>query len=952
MKNKSRIQLKGDRAYLPLSRTLIIGPQRTATRILPFRVSGDGIRGVISTGQLPGILCSVSLAESGLVRLQIFNATPETKMLSARLQLVAILRLADARFSIEDDEQRVEAADTVLEVPTAKSVEEWTAEFPRVFEEPRFDYDGRAKGLEVSHREVEWRVPFKDIPRANRGVTYGSGAVSEEEAQQTLDQMQRQGVIRRLAPEERAFFSPVLWVRKPSGSVRPTIDLRLLNEYSNTWNNVNPGVQQTLRAVPSQWRVYSVLDLASGFFHLPIDSELQELFAFEYGGKRWTHRVLPMGWSSSPGIFSSRVRSILEDTGAIAYADDILVGGSTWEDHDQRLRCVLQRLDDYGFHLNADKLKLAQGKVGFLGYDIEGGAYSLESYIAKQQERLPTATTRTQLRKMLGVFNVLRPTCPGLSQILEPLQRELSKEASQRKPLLQLQGMVVAIWRYVLKKNSRIMLKPPGPQRWHLRVDWSSSARGYAIWAGEPESGYLLGVGSAKSPSYSSSMLGELRAIVWALKETYELTKGQEIMLQTDSQAARNRITSDPTADHLQDTRIIRMLEWLAANYGGRLTVDYLPAEENVLADLLSRWKDLETERVQALAAQQRIDLEITNKEKQRRIAQAHLGHWGPRKTWQHLKKDGPLWTGAKRDVYEAVYRCPACQRYTGTRESAVWQGLRASTVNDVVSADFFGPVRWKQGKRRFGLILIDGFSRYLQITACAKPNTAAVKRALERWNATLGSSYGSIRTFLTDNGSGFVSKDLEKWLKERHIHHLTSPVYSPWSNGLAERAVGTVKGRVKRMAWDRGRLRVSDVENAVNSAVNDSTGYSPKEIVFGTRRDGSQLNHYEWEEVCEKARLQTEKQRSLTARRWHKKRVSRGPSLALGDRVLLYQPEKRKHALQSPWTGPYTLIGQKGRVLWKLRENASGRSVSNWQHSNRLKKYRSAQGSDVNSGT
>ena len=40
--------------------------------------------------------------------------------------------------------------------------------------------------------------------------------------------------------------------------------------------------------------------------------------------------------------------------------------------------------------------------------------------------QLPKATTTTQIRRMLGIFNVLRPVCPDLAKHLEPLQREMA----------------------------------------------------------------------------------------------------------------------------------------------------------------------------------------------------------------------------------------------------------------------------------------------------------------------------------------------------------------------------------------------------------------------------------------------------------------------------------------------------------------------------------------------
>ena len=54
--------------------------------------------------------------------------------------------------------------------------------------------------------------------------------------------------------------------------------------------------------------------------------------------------------------------------------DDILVYGSTPEEHNQRLKEVLQRLVDVGLTLNLEKCEFGQTSIRFCGYvlDAEG----------------------------------------------------------------------------------------------------------------------------------------------------------------------------------------------------------------------------------------------------------------------------------------------------------------------------------------------------------------------------------------------------------------------------------------------------------------------------------------------------------------------------------------------------------------------------------------------------
>ena len=63
-----------------------------------------------------------------------------------------------------------------------------------------------------------------------------------------------------------------------------------------------------------------------------------------------------MGICSAPEVFHKTVHQFLEEfDGVTVYMDDIIVWGSTVEEHDERLMKALERLSEVGLVLNAEK---------------------------------------------------------------------------------------------------------------------------------------------------------------------------------------------------------------------------------------------------------------------------------------------------------------------------------------------------------------------------------------------------------------------------------------------------------------------------------------------------------------------------------------------------------------------------------------------------------------------
>ena len=107
---------------------------------------------------------------------------------------------------------------------------------------------------------------------------------------------------------------------------------------------------------------------------------------------------------------------------------------------------------------------------------------------------------------------------------------------------------------------------------------------------------------------------------------------------------------------------------------------------------------------------------------------------------------------------------------------------------------DYAGPI---QGK--WILVIVDAHSKYKDAHVVSSPSSAVTERVLRHTFATHSSSH----VIVSDNASSFTSKEISRFSALNGIKHVRCAPYHPSSNGLAERAVKTIKSWPKKVTGD-----------------------------------------------------------------------------------------------------------------------------------------------------
>lgn len=108
--------------------------------------------------------------------------------------------------------------------------------------------------------------------------------------------------------------------------------------------------------------------------------------------------------------------------GVYAYLDDVVITGSTRLEHDDRLRKILQRLQDSGRKLRAEKCHLAMEEIKYLGLIVNARGISADPEATSAIANMPNPTSVSEVQSFLGMVNHYGKFIPHLHQMKQPLE--------------------------------------------------------------------------------------------------------------------------------------------------------------------------------------------------------------------------------------------------------------------------------------------------------------------------------------------------------------------------------------------------------------------------------------------------------------------------------------------------------------------------------------------------
>lgn len=699
-----------------------------------------------------------------------------------------------------------------------------------------------------------------------------------------LDEMLQEQVVE---PCESPWSSPVLLTPKKNGELRFCLDSRKLNSVTKKDAYKLPYISDILDNLRDS-KFLTSLDLSKSFWQILIKEEDRCKTAFYIPGRgTFQFRSMPFGLTNAPATQQRLVDKLFYgpefENMVFVFVGDIIITSPTYEKHISLLKRVLEKLKYANLTINFEKSKFFRQKLNYLGYVVDANGLHADTEKIEAILNYKTPENRKEVRRFLGTASWYRRFIPNFSSIAAPL----NKLTSQKKDAIPFFWSPEADNSFKKLKeclvSAPILACPDYSQPFEVHTDASDFGIGAVLTqtlnGEEKVIAYMSKSLSSQERNYSATER-EALAVLTAIEHwRCYLENGQKFLVYTDHSSLKWFLNlNNPTG---------RLARWGVRLSGYNFEIKHRRGVENIVPDSLSRsvaiapinvtsnnsptrpvthdsWflnvyngclksptsflnYRVENNRLyryvkglNPLTREFEWKEVIPSESKQDIICQNHseptAGHFGIFKTHKRLSLKY-FWPGMYRDVTKFVNNCDVCNSNKHSNHPTLGTMGRPKTCSrpfQMISMDLIGPLPVTRKQNTFIFVVTCCFSKYCLLFPIRRATSEILVRLLED-NIFL--IHGIPSTVIMDNGKQFTSNIFRNLLNHYKIPNICyTPKYTPQVNTV-ERYNKTIMVAVSSFiendhrAWDNN---LPKIQFALNSAVNEVTGFTPSFLVYG----------------------------------------------------------------------------------------------------------------------
>ncbi|UYV80142.1 K02A2.6-like, partial [Cordylochernes scorpioides] len=649
----------------------------------------------------------------------------------------------------------------------------------------------------------------------------------------------------------------------------------------------NEDAETHIHTVASGYGIGAVLIQIQGDIPTEVDPGTRPLLTINTHKGLFRFKRMPFGLANAPSYFQSVMDRVLSGIGGvICYIDDVLIATASIEEHLALLKTIFARLAKYNIKLKKEKCLFLQKEIEYLGHLVtEEGIRPLDHKVQAIQ-KAKTPTNISELRSFLGLVNFYGKFIPNLPELLKPLHELLHK----KRPWVWTKECGEAIDKC---KNSitseRVLVPYDATLPLCLATDASQIGVGAVlshIIEGQERPIMFASRTLSEAEQNYSQIEKEALAIIYGVTKFHQFIYGRKFILITDHKPLVTILGSRSGIPTLSTSRLQR---WALILSAYTYDIKFRRTQDHGNADLLSRFpvgceEIPRLNNVYALSYVEELPItaeEIameTEKDEVLSLAKFYTQQGWPEKVADHLRPyfqrkleltvDGEClvwgmrvvippslrikmlnclhethsgmnkmkavarshfwWPNLDTQIEFLVNKCRSCQQSQDGPNKGKWQPWKWSTRPwQRIHIDF-------ANKENINLlIVVDSHSKWIEAIPMRETTTRKTIEQLRR----LFSSYGLPEELVSDNGPQFTGSEMKGFLEGNGIKQTLIPAYHPQSNGLAERAVRTIKTALdknKRKIGDTIQDTLSKVLLAYRSTPHVTTGKTPSELFIG----------------------------------------------------------------------------------------------------------------------
>ena len=116
-----------------------------------------------------------------------------------------------------------------------------------------------------------------------------------------------------------------------------------------------------------------------------------------------------------------QILSGLQGIELFVYMDDIIIYSSSLEEHREKLRKLLGRLQAAGLTLQLEKCHFLCKEIAYLGHTITRDGVKPDTRKIEAVKKIPRPKTRRNIKQLLGIIGYYRRFIPDFAKMAKPL---------------------------------------------------------------------------------------------------------------------------------------------------------------------------------------------------------------------------------------------------------------------------------------------------------------------------------------------------------------------------------------------------------------------------------------------------------------------------------------------------------------------------------------------------